>query len=366
MVHKILTNFEMSYGKGPTIEAAVEFNVEEHRIWVLFGHSGSGKTTFLRVLAGLERPAKGLVGVDDEIWLDTKKKVFVPPDQRQVGFLHQDYALFPHMSVDDNILYGLKARRVPKAESRLAEVKAMLRIESLGARRPGQLSGGQRQRVALARALAIRPRLLLLDEPLSALDVPTRVEVRRELRTWLDELNIVTIVVTHDRGEAMTLGSQVLLQDEGRIHQVGPVDEVFRRPTSLAAARCVAVENLFDGQIVETTKESLVVDVSGSRLQTSASSPSTCGKVVVSIRAEDVQIRPPGQPAGDHDSMNIIQGTVDAIYPEGALTRITLSAPIPLQCFAFPRERIIPGQTIEVVVPFDAVHLIGAENRSEK
>ncbi|MFU8803598.1 MAG: ABC transporter ATP-binding protein [Bradymonadaceae bacterium] len=216
MVKKILTTFEMQYRKGPTIAADIELDVERDRIWVLFGHSGSGKTTFLRVLAGLERPGTGVVRVDEDVWLDTNRRVFLPPAKRHVGFLHQEYALFPHMSVDDNILYGLKARRVRDGDKRLAEVKAMLRIESLGPRRPGRLSGGQRQRVAIARALVTRPRIVLADEPTANLDSVTGRTIIELMKELNENEQTTFIFSTHDH-RIMEHAKRIIHLEDGRV-----------------------------------------------------------------------------------------------------------------------------------------------------
>ncbi len=198
----------------------------------LLGPSGCGKTTLLRLLAGFERPDAG------RILLDGADVAALPPSRRNFGLVFQDYALFPHMTVAENIEYGLRRRgmgRVDRA-ARLAEMLALVRLEGLGGRMPSALSGGQQQRVALARALAIRPPLLLLDEPLSNLDAKLRVEVADELRATLVAANTTTLIVTHDQAEAMTLGDRVAIMAEGRILQTGTAETLYRRP----AARFVA------------------------------------------------------------------------------------------------------------------------------
>lgn len=356
VVNTLVTQFQMQYSNGPLIEADQSFDLESHKIWVLFGQSGCGKTTFLRVLAGLARPQRGFVRLDEEVWLDTEDKTFAAPPQRHVGFLHQHYALFPHMSVDDNILYGLQARRIDDAPRRLAEVKEMLRVDDLGERYPAQLSGGQRQRVALARALATRPKLLLLDEPLSALDAPTRATVRRELRQWLRQLEIATFLVTHDRAEAMTLGDQVILQDDGRIHHVGSVRHAFRRPPTLRGARGVGIENLLPARLVERDDHRAVVEVNGRRLRARVGAiEEPISDVILSIRAEDVLLGERGESVSDQ---NCFAAPVEEVASEGPLTRVFLGGDLALECFVLSSTEIRRGQMYQVAIPQDAIHLI--------
>jgi putative spermidine/putrescine transport system ATP-binding protein/putrescine transport system ATP-binding protein len=194
----------------------------------LLGPSGCGKTTLLRLLAGFERPDTG------RILLDGSDIAAVPPSRRNFGLVFQDYALFPNMTVAGNIEYGLRRRGMKRAERalRLAEMLALVRLEGLGARLPTALSGGQQQRVALARALAIRPPLLLLDEPLSNLDAKLRVELADELRATLVAANTTTLIVTHDQAEAMTLGDRIAIMAEGRILQTGTAETLYRTPAT--------------------------------------------------------------------------------------------------------------------------------------
>ncbi len=349
-------DFEMIYRQGPAVRAELRMSFEDPQIWVLFGRSGSGKTTILRALAGLERPQKGEIRAGPQIWLNSNAGVFVPPKDRNVGFLHQDYALFPHMTVDDNIAYGLHARGMKNCAARVGRLKSILQIDELGQRYPGQISGGQKQRVALARALAPQPCLLLLDEPLSALDGPARGQVRSELRSWLKQLGILTVVVTHDRAEAMTLGDKIIVQEEGEIRQVGSVDEVFRRPADLPTARCLGVENLVSVRVVSSSAGRTVVAVGDTQLVSTSPPPADERQIWAAIRAEAIRL---ASHETVEDQANLIDAQVTGVYPEGAVTRVTLGGEPSLVCSVLARSSLSRGQMVRAVIPAEEVHLVG-------
>ncbi|MBA3658841.1 MAG: ABC transporter ATP-binding protein [Gemmatimonadales bacterium] len=220
---------------------------------VLVGESGAGKTSILRLIAGLDRPDRGRIAVDDAVYVDTDAGVWRPAWARDIGYVPQDYALFPHLSVRDNVGFGLRsmglARRV--IGSRVTDAIGLLGIAELADRRPGTLSGGQQQRVALARAIVLDPRVLLLDEPMSALDLQTRRTVRAELRALLGRLPCVTIYVTHSPIEALLLGDQVVVLERGRVAQAGSRDDLLRRPRSRFVAELIGT-NLFVGRVGRT------------------------------------------------------------------------------------------------------------------
>jgi putative spermidine/putrescine transport system ATP-binding protein len=229
------------YGDTEAV-AGVDLEVRRGEFFTLLGPSGSGKTTTLRMIAGFERPDEGTVELGGE---EVSGR---PPFERDVNTVFQDYALFPHLSVADNIAYGLRVKKVPKAErrTRTEEALEMVRLPSLGARKPGQLSGGQRQRVALARAIVNRPRVLLLDEPLGALDLKLRQEMQVELKRIQQEVGITFVYVTHDQEEALTMSDRLAVFNEGRIEQVGAPAEVYERPASEFIAGFVGVSNLLE------------------------------------------------------------------------------------------------------------------------
>ena len=194
----------------------VELELRDGEFLVLFGPSGSGKTTLLRCVAGLERPEEGYIEVNGEVWFDSKRGINLPPQKRHVGFVFQDYALFPNMSLLENVMYGMKRKDKEKALELLRKV----RLEGLKDKRPNQISGGQKQRVALIRALAREPKVLLLDEPLSALDEELRAELQEELKSFQRSYNIPTLMVTHHKEEALRLADRIVRIKEGRVIEV--------------------------------------------------------------------------------------------------------------------------------------------------
>jgi sulfate transport system ATP-binding protein len=223
----------------------VSLEVPDGALVALLGPSGSGKTTLLRIIAGLESADAGTIEEDGVDITDRHAR------QREVGFVFQHYALFRHMSVFENVAFGLRVRKVPRAEvtARVDELLRLVRLEGLGGRRPSQLSGGQRQRVALARALAIRPRILLLDEPFGALDAKVRVELRQWLRRLHDEIGMTSVFVTHDQEEAFELADEVVVMNHGRIEQRGTPDAVFEHPATPFVMDFLGNVNVFHGRV---------------------------------------------------------------------------------------------------------------------
>ncbi len=227
-----------------TAVAGIDLEIADGEFFSMLGPSGSGKTSTLRMIAGFERPTEGTV------WLHGRDVTGLPPFERDVNTVFQDYALFPHMSVADNVAYGLVVGGVPTRErrDRVAEALRMVRLEGYDARRPGQLSGGQRQRVALARALVNRPRVLLLDEPLGALDLKLREEMQIELKAIQAQVGITFIYVTHDQEEALTMSNRLAVFNEGRIEQIGTPADVYEHPLTTFVAGFVGTSNLLKGE----------------------------------------------------------------------------------------------------------------------
>ena len=229
------------YGDQAAV-AGVDLDVQRGEFFTLLGPSGSGKTTTLRMIAGFERPDEGTVELAGE---EVSGR---PPFERDVNTVFQDYALFPHLTVADNIAYGLRVKKVPKPErrTRTDEALEMVRLPGLGGRKPGQLSGGQRQRVALARAIVNRPRVLLLDEPLGALDLKLRQEMQVELKRIQQEVGITFVYVTHDQEEALTMSDRLAVFNNGRIEQIGGPAEVYEHPANEFIAGFVGVSNVLE------------------------------------------------------------------------------------------------------------------------
>jgi len=321
MAADLEARFVRRFRGGLAIHADLVVSGNDGPVTVLFGPSGSGKTTVLRALAGLDRPDEGTILQGDETWLDTARGVFVPARRRRVGLLFQDYALFPHLTARENVAFGLHRAGTAERARRTAETLAILKLDGLGDRRPAELSGGQRQRVALARAIAPSPRLLLLDEPLSALDTPTREELRGELRALLLRLGVPAIVVTHDRIEALALGDRMAVMVDGGIRQHGSVADVFERPANRDVARCVGVDTVLAGRVVGTGEGLVTVEAHG--LHLAAVDCGLEGDVWVLLRAEDVVLERGG--GARSSARNHLPGIVTAVTPEGPLVRVVLA-----------------------------------------
>ena len=233
-----------------SVRVEVSLKAEPRSTFVLVGESGAGKTSILNVLAGLLQPDRGRIKLEDLDLFDSERGIAMPANERPIGYVFQDYVLFPHLTVFENVAFGLRAQGRGETQVRREThgVLEQLGIDDLAARKPRRLSGGQRQRVALARSLVLKPRLLLLDEPLSAIDLQTRREVRTELRRTLADLPCITLFVTHSPFEALVFGSQVGVVDHGRLIQVGDRNELLRRPRSRYVAEIMGV-NLFQGRV---------------------------------------------------------------------------------------------------------------------
>ena len=357
----IQASFIKRYARGPAISTEnLCAGTSDFLVTVLFGPSGSGKTTLLRCFAGLEHPDEGIIQFQDEIWFDSASKKMVPSKNRNIGFVPQNFALFPHLTVAENIGYGLHGRSTAEKKARVGEIAAWLGLEGLEARLSHELSGGQQQRVALARAVVRQPRLLLLDEPLSALDTPTRLRLRGELRSQLLHLAIPTILVTHDRSEAAALGDQLVVLDQGRMLQAGPVAEVINHPANLAVAAIVGTETILLGSILRVSEGLAAVTVNGHQLTALAGDLKEGASVHLCIRAEDVILV---QNGGTHASArNRVSATVVSLVPEGPMIRIELDCGFPLKALltrqACDELSLKAGAPVTAMVKAPHIHLI--------
>jgi len=326
MAAGLRADFTKRFRGGPEIHGSLHFPSDPPGVTVLFGPSGSAKTTMLRCLAGVERPDAGFIRYGDATWFDAAKGTWVPPERRGVGLMHQDYALFPHLTVGENVRYGVSRLGRAEAAKRAGEVMEMLGISGLAERGIAGLSGGEAQRVALARALAPKPGVLLLDEPLSALDGPSRMRIRGDLRALLRGLGIPVAVVTHDRAEAMTLGDRACVVLGGRVRQAGGVAEVFAAPCDGEVADGLGFENVVPVRVVSVDGASCVVEMGGRRVVVVARCLVGAGRdAMLCVRAEDVLIEVAGADSS-HRSHEALTGKVVASHDEGAMLRVRVNA----------------------------------------
>ncbi len=347
-----LTGVQKHFGAFTAVE---DFNLEaEKGEFVSFlGPSGCGKTTTLRMIAGFELPSTGTIVVNDE------DITFKAPNQRNVGMVFQSYALFPNMSVADNIGFGLKVRKQPvdQIRKRVGELLELINLHDKATRFPYQLSGGQQQRVALARALAIEPQVLLLDEPLSALDAKIRVSLRNEIRSIQRQLGITTIYVTHDQEEALSLSDRVVVMSQGRIEQIGAPFEIYNFPATAFVASFVGTLNVLAASVVDAAAGRLSVD--GQEIRAASVSAPNGSKVSVALRPEIVTID--GEGGG-----NRLSGKIEDVTFLGSIVRIRVkvgegAGRLSFDTFNNP-SLILPkiGETLALTFPPEACLLLDA------
>jgi len=336
----------------------VELDISTRGVTVLFGPSGAGKTTILRAIAGLDALDSGRIVMDGALWNDGPR-IVVPARRRDLGYLFQDHALFPHLGVRANVGYGIKRRASADDVQRALHIA---KADHLIHTKVVDLSGGEAQRVALARALAHRPRMLLLDEPLSALDAPTRAAMRTELRSVFVEHGIPAIVVTHDRTEALMLADTIAVIVDGQVRQVGAPAEVFDRPADPAVARILGVETVLPGRIASQGDGVMRLDVAGTQLSASGTSDAAPGaEVLVCIRAEDIAISVSTE-AERSSQRNRVAAIIRGITAEGPLVRVDLDAGFGLAAYitrpAVEDLELTIGSRVHALFKSQAVHVI--------
>jgi molybdate transport system ATP-binding protein len=355
---RLTASFRKQHTPSVSVSAELDLESGNGRIMVLFGPSGSGKTTILRCLAGLDRPQQGFIRYEEETWFDADRGIHLPPQMRRLGYVSQEYSLFPHLTVEQNIRFGMTPEP-SDARTRVAELLRTVHLEGLADRRPAQLSGGERQRVALARVLARRPRLILLDEPLAALDLPLREPMRRELREFLRSIDAPSVLVTHDRVDALAIGDRMAVLVGGSVRQAGSVEDVFSRPLDAVVAATVGVETVVPGEVVDDTDGLLTVRIGATTVR-AAQADMISRTTFVCIRAEDVVLES-GAPERV-SARNRWSARVARVQHEGAVVRVSLDCGFPLTALltrpAFDELQLTPGAEIAASVKATAIHLI--------
>lgn len=281
-----LRNVTKTFAGGIKAVDDVSFDIAQNEFFALLGPSGCGKTTLLRMISGLETPTSGRIIIGGEDMAQT------PPNKRPTNMVFQSYAVFPHMTVADNVAYGLKVTGVPAEETRrrVGEALEMVKLTHLAQRKPDQMSGGQRQRVALARALVKRPKVLLLDEPLSALDAKLRDEMRLELTRLQENVGITFIIVTHDQDEALSMASRIAVMDKGAVQQIATPSELYEQPSSRFVADFIGKVNLINAQVVSSTAKKLVCDAKGLGKIELPHAGKADGVIAIAVRPEKLKI----------------------------------------------------------------------------
>lgn len=298
----------------------LDVNLEAgHELISLFGYSGSGKTLTLETIVGLRRPDRGHIVVDGNSLFDSTKNINVPTHRRGIGYLIQDGALFPHLTVAQNIAFGLRRSSRPEGQARVRELLDLLELSGFGGRYPATLSGGQKQRVALARALAPKPRILLLDEPFAALDAATRETLRRELFKLQKELDLTILFVTHELSEAFSLGEKIAVFDRGTILQSDSNQAIYQSPNSRGVALLTGTANVFDGVVEENLESGLQIRTREFSVFTNRYPFSKGDRVQVCIRPESVLLIRQDRPPTEAGRENNISGTVIDQTARGSL-----------------------------------------------
>jgi iron(III) transport system ATP-binding protein len=360
MSNVILEKVSRNFGEFVAV-SGIDLRVNEGEFVTLLGPSGCGKTTTLRMVAGLEQNTSGRISIGNEVVSDAARGVFLPSERRRLGMVFQSYAIWPHMTVFENVAYPLRVRRRPAAEIKDLVLRALrlVEMERLAQRLAPALSGGQQQRVAIARALVFEPKVLLLDEPLSNLDAKLRLQMGDEFRSIQRRLGMTSLYVTHDQSEAMALSDRVVVMDHGRIQQIGSPEEIYRYPANRTVAAFFGTPNLLEANVetcarLDGRRVRLEVVGRGWRGPCEAASEVRPGQAVtVMVRPEDARIASPGLDAGGYElrwsgriAHTIFRGATRSIVVETDEGRLNVDAP------SFGDYSI--GENVTVVVPQQA------------
>ena len=346
MSRVILKGVKKSFGDFVALHE-LDLEIQEGEFLTLLGPSGCGKTTTLRLIAGFIEPTQGTILLEDE---DVTK---VAPQHREIGMVFQDYALFPHMTIADNIAFGLKERRYPQKDidDRVRGLLDLIRLPEVHDRYPAEVSGGQQQRIAVARAVAYPPKVLLMDEPLGALDLKLRETMQLELRRIQQELGITTVYVTHDQTEAMNMSDRIVVMNAGRIEQMGDAEEIYNEPTTRFVADFVGQINLFDAYDYVPDTGFLKLDVLDKTVGVSTDVNVQGDSLCIGVRPEDITLIDPAEKPKD---FNCLEGTISGRTFAGNLTRlfidVGLEKPVILEAKSQSISSV-PGEKVSIGWP---------------
>ena len=352
-----LRNVTKRFGAYEALKDA-SFEIRAGEFMTFLGPSGCGKTTCLRLISGFDTPTSG------QIFLDGKDLTFEPPYRRDVNQVFQNYALFPHLTIYENIAFGLRMKKIPPAQirERVDRVVKMTSLEDFTTRKPAQLSGGQRQRVALARAIVCEPKVLLLDEPLSALDAKLRTQMRVELKQLQKKLGITFIFVTHDQEEALTMSDRVAVLNAGRVEQIGTVNEIYYKPATRFVASFIGESNIVEAEILRSEGEFLHCRLEGGlELDVRTPKPPAHSQILLSLRPEKIRLTREN-PGG----RNSFPGTIEMEIFKGAVDDLTISVQGGLQLGAVltndgqAESDLHEGERVFARIQPEDIHIVAA------
>jgi molybdate transport system ATP-binding protein len=356
---RIKKRFNPGNGQALTIDVHVK---AANGITVLFGSSGAGKTSILRAIAGIITPDEGKITLGDDTYFDSTAGIRLPMQQRKVGYVFQNHVLFPHLTAEQNVLYGLRTNSGRPAHERAQELLSLVGIQKTADRYPNLLSGGEQQRVALARALATDPTIMLLDEPLSAVDATTRSRLLEEIVAIQHRSRIPFLYVTHNQNEAVRLGDAMIVIDEGKVMQEGIPLEIFNAPRTASVARVVGAENIFVGKILDHHLEdgTTTIDINSCHIEVPLNGLPAASQVTIGIRSEDILV------SRDHltqtSARNVLQGVIKQILIEVDKTELVVSCGIDFKVSitkaAVRHLDLEVGSTVFLLIKARAVHLL--------
>ncbi|MER7958699.1 ABC transporter ATP-binding protein [Streptomyces sp. NPDC096030] len=356
-----LTGISKTYGSFTAVHP-LDLTIPQGSFFALLGASGCGKTTTLRMIAGLEDPTGGTVFLGDKDVTD------LPPYKRPVNTVFQSYALFPHMDIYENIAFGLRRRGIKSVKKQVDDMLELVQLGDKARHKPHQLSGGQQQRVAVARALINHPQVLLLDEPLGALDLKLRRQMQLELKRIQTEVGITFVHVTHDQEEAMTMADQVAVMNGGRVEQLGAPADLYENPRTTFVANFLGTSNLIEAEVVETGGSDLVVTAGGGKLRVPAdrctATVRTGGKVLVGVRPEKISLAHADDAGKIADGRNKVTGRIADSSFIGVSTQYVVNSPAGAELQVYEQNierdtRLVPGA--EVVLHWNPAHTFGLD-----